>query len=64
VVLAYSEQLPTLTAALRREKQIKRWTIAKKQAFIDDRVEDLKALSKRRTGRSVNVEGAINSTKP
>lgn len=46
VVLVYSEELSTLTAALRREKQIKRWTAAKKHALIDGRLTDLKALSR------------------
>ena len=34
VHLAYSEPLPTLTAARRRERQLKRWTRAKKEALI------------------------------
>ncbi len=48
VALAYSDELRTLPDALRREKQVKRWTAAKKQALIDDRLVDVKALSQRR----------------
>ena len=49
VVLAYQEQLPSELKALARERQIKRWTHAKKLALINHDMERLKTLSKRRT---------------
>jgi predicted GIY-YIG superfamily endonuclease len=50
--VVYSEQLPTLAAALRREKQIKHWTAKKKQALIQGRLSELKKLSKSRSRRT------------
>jgi putative endonuclease len=52
VTVVYSEQLPTLAAALRREKQIKHWTAKKKQALIQGRLSELKKLSKSRSRRT------------
>ena len=45
VTLRYSETQPTLLAAVRRERQIKRWTNAKKQALADGRLGDLNRLA-------------------
>jgi predicted GIY-YIG superfamily endonuclease len=44
VVLAYSEQCPTREAALTRERQLKRWTRAKKEALISGNLLLLKRL--------------------
>ena len=41
VTLVYSEPCATLTAAVRRERQIKRWSRAKKEALV---AGDLPAL--------------------
>ena len=43
--LVYSEHQPTLDAAVRRERQIKGWSRAKKHALIEGRLNDLKKLS-------------------
>ncbi len=45
VTLLYSETEPTLQAAVQRERQIKRWTNAKKQALADGRLGDLNRLA-------------------
>ena len=44
VVLAYSEQCPTREAALMRERQLKGWTRAKKEALISGNLLVLKRL--------------------
>ena len=44
VALVYSEQYPTRQAALPRERQLKRWTRAKKEALIARDLELLKQL--------------------
>ena len=44
VVLAYSEVHPTRQAALKRERQLKRWTRAKKEALIAGDLDLLKRL--------------------
>lgn len=41
--LVYTEQFQTRTDAMRREKQLKRWAVAKKEALISG---DLKLLKK------------------
>jgi putative endonuclease len=46
--IAWIEPHPDLPSARRREKQIKRWTHAKKQALVDGNILLLKALSKSR----------------
>ena len=46
--LVYSEEHPDYTAALKRERQIKRWSHAKKEALADGDLERLKELAKRR----------------
>ncbi len=46
--LVYKEEYDTLLQAMRREKQLKRWTKAKKQALIAGNIDKLKILSKRR----------------
>ena len=42
--LVYSENCPTLLEAMRREKQLKGWTRAKKEALIKRDLEKLKKL--------------------
>ena len=48
VVLAFWEAQPSEEQAIARERQIKRWTHAKKLALIDGDRAKLKALAKRR----------------
>jgi predicted GIY-YIG superfamily endonuclease len=44
VVMAYSELHASLLSAVQRERQIKRWTRAKKEALIAGDLHRLKAL--------------------
>jgi predicted GIY-YIG superfamily endonuclease len=46
--LVYKEEYATLLQAMRREKQLKGWTKAKKEALIAGDIDKLKKLSKRR----------------
>ena len=48
VVLVYSERASSRLEASQRERQIKRWSKAKKQALITGDLPALKRLSKRR----------------
>ena len=48
VRIVYSETHDSLEAAVRRERQLKRWSAQKKEALIADDVLALKALSRRR----------------
>jgi len=48
LLLVYSEPHPSKKSALRREKQIKKWTRAKKQALITGNMNKLHQLAKRR----------------
>jgi predicted GIY-YIG superfamily endonuclease len=48
VVLVYQEQKPSEEKAIARERQIKRWTHAKKLALIEGDRSQLKSLAKRR----------------
>jgi predicted GIY-YIG superfamily endonuclease len=45
LVLVYSEALPTTSAAIRREKQLKRWSGQKKRALVTGELVGLKSLS-------------------
>jgi len=47
--LVYVEIQPTRLAAIRRERQIKRWSRAKKEALIKGNHDALRSLSKRRS---------------
>ena len=49
VSLVYSEELHTPEAARSRERQIKKWTRAKKEALISGDKLGLKELSKKRS---------------
>ncbi len=46
--LDYSEIHPTRQSAMRREKQLKGWTRAKKEALISGNLSALKKLSEKR----------------
>ncbi len=46
--LLYTEGPCEKNAAAKREKQIKRWTRAKKEALVSGNLAELKKLSKRR----------------
>jgi putative endonuclease len=48
VTLIFLEQFNTLECALRRERQIKRWTREKKLALAEGDVGKVRALAKRR----------------
>lgn len=48
VTLAYTESYATLFEAMRRERQLKGWSHAKKAALVTGDIVTLKALSKRR----------------
>ena len=48
VRLVYSESFESLEAAVRRERQLKRWSPAKKKALIAGDLKRLKVLSRRR----------------
>lgn len=50
VVLAYAEHFSTLAEAVARERQLKRWTHAKKAALADGGVDAIRRWS--RSGRS------------
>jgi putative endonuclease len=49
VYLVYSEIFDTETAALNRERQLKRWNHKKKQALVEANFEQLKHLSTSRS---------------
>jgi predicted GIY-YIG superfamily endonuclease len=49
--ILWFEVYPSAESARKRERQIKRWTHAKKQALIDGDVAQLKALSRSRKNR-------------
>lgn len=46
--LVYKEEYDTYAEAFRRERQLHKWSIAKKEALIAGDIELLKALSKSR----------------
>jgi predicted GIY-YIG superfamily endonuclease len=48
VRLAFAEAHPSLEAAIKRERQVKRWTREKKDALIAGDASRLHALAKRR----------------
>jgi putative endonuclease len=47
VHLVYSEAIGSETAAVKRERQLKRWSQGKKQALVEGNLKRLKQLSKR-----------------
>ena len=48
VFLAYSESFPTRRLAMEREKQLKKWSRAKKQALVNEDLNRLHDLARRR----------------
>jgi predicted GIY-YIG superfamily endonuclease len=48
LTLAYQEQHPSNAKAIARERQLKRWSHAKKLSLIDGDLGKLKSLAKRR----------------
>lgn len=46
VELVYREEYDTYQEVFRRERQLKKWTVAKKEALIAGDIEKLKELSK------------------
>jgi predicted GIY-YIG superfamily endonuclease len=48
VDLIYQEEHPSMLSAVKRERQLKRWSAEKKAALIRNDVAQLKELSKRR----------------
>ena len=48
VHLVYSEVFDSEVKAVRRERQLKRWSHGKKQALVDGKIQCLTHLSKRR----------------
>jgi predicted GIY-YIG superfamily endonuclease len=50
VHLVYSETFGSEAEAIKRERQLKRWSREKKEALIAGNLERLKRLSKRRLG--------------
>jgi len=48
VEMVYIEEAPSLRAAGARERQLKGWTRAKKEALIEGNLRSLHALSRRR----------------
>ena len=49
VRIVFAEQHATMRSAIARERQLKHWTAAKKEALIAGRVRTLKTLSERRS---------------
>jgi len=49
VYLVYSDVFDAETAAVTRERQLKRWSHKKKQALVDANIKGLKHLSKSRS---------------
>ena len=47
VSLVYFEEYDNIADAFNREKQVQRWSQAKKRALIDGKVEDLPILAKK-----------------
>ncbi len=56
VELKYCMDYQYVNDAIRREKQIKRWSRKKKEALINGDFEELMRLAKRRTGDDEAVE--------
>jgi predicted GIY-YIG superfamily endonuclease len=48
VQLVYSEERPTPSQAVARERQLKRWSAAKKRALTEGHIADLKHFARRR----------------
>jgi predicted GIY-YIG superfamily endonuclease len=62
VRLVYSEAFGSETAAVTRERQLKRWSHGKKQALVEGSIERLKHLSKRRTSPNERKKDMIRGS--
>jgi putative endonuclease len=51
VVLVFSQWFDRITDAIENERKLKKWTCAKKEAFIRGDVASLQMLARRRTPR-------------
>lgn len=56
VELVYKEEYDTYQEAFRRERQLKKWSLAKKEALIAGDIERLKELSKKKARKFVHPE--------
>ena len=45
--IVYAEEFPSTDAAKARERQLKGWTTAKKEALVDQNTAELKGISSR-----------------
>ena len=54
-MVVYAEQFWNPFPAILREKQLKKWTRKKKEALIAGKLDDLKALSKKKNFNRVPV---------
>lgn len=52
IELIYSEVFPDRPTALQRERQLKRWSHAKKQALASGNLTELRKLARRRPARA------------
>jgi predicted GIY-YIG superfamily endonuclease len=59
VELVYQESFATLEEAVRRERQLKGWSRAKKLALISKNLGQLKALAACRDTREAQVSGTL-----
>ena len=59
VELVYKEEYDTYQEAFRRERQLKKWTLAKKEALIAGDIEKLKELSKSKISPLLILESRI-----
>ncbi len=58
--VVYRERHPSVTQAIRREKQLKRWSRAKKEALVAGDWQVLKRLSKPKTNRETIKDRKTN----
>ena len=61
VTLVWQESFKYVNRAIAREKQIKGWSRAKKEALIGRRLSDLQALSKKKWPKKVTSKKAGNT---
>ena len=61
VVLVYAEQFDRIDDAFAREKQVQKWSRAKKRALIDERWDDLPALARGRRASDASTGSATGS---
>jgi predicted GIY-YIG superfamily endonuclease len=61
VALAYQEPFATKADAVARERQIKGWTHAKKQALVEGNLSKLRELSKSHRRSTTPAESSFNA---